>query len=145
MKQLWKDLKASPGLLIAGIIVVLLILYYIYRQNNGNTTNTTGQGEPTFELDTVSVTPPPPPAQTPTPTPTPDSTPTDLEQTHFKSSGSPASGAGIYDKAGGKVVRRAPWGSAINITGLATNVKGVDYYPIQGGGYARERDLAGLG
>lgn len=156
MKQLWRDLKRTPGLLIALLVGGAILLWYIWKQNNAGGTNTTGQGEPTFELDTVSVTPPPPgppvppgPKQ-PWPWPKPPGPPTpgqpsDFEATHFKSSGSPTSGAGIYDKPGGKVTRRAKWGSAVDITGLATNVKGVDYYPIKGGGYARERDLVGLG
>lgn len=146
MNRLWQDLKAAPGLLIALIVGAILVLYYIYKQNQGGSSN---QNSPIYELDTVSVTPPPPPTgpQPPGPPSHNPHQPPDHESTHFRSQGkgdSPA-GAAIYDKPGGKVTRHVKWGSNATITGLATNIKGIDYYPLQGGGYARERDLVGLG
>lgn len=147
MKQLWNDLKATPGLLIAAIVVIIAILLYVYNKNNSAAQNQQGSG-PTYELNTISVTPPPP-ASAPAPTSGPSPTgpavgpiPTTIRP---KTSKDKASGASVFTTAGGSIARTLPWGSPVTIVGLTTSVKGTDYYPLQGGGWVKENDLVGLG
>lgn len=56
LRQLWLDLKRSPGVLITLVVVVGVIIYYVYTQNN-STTNT-NNAQPAYEIDQISVTPP---------------------------------------------------------------------------------------
>lgn len=60
-KLLWTDLKRTPALLITLIVVAGIIIYYFYKQNQSSSTSNTTNTQPTYELDTISVTPPPPP------------------------------------------------------------------------------------
>lgn len=59
LKVLWKDIKRSPGLLIALIVVIIGVIYFVYKQNAGTSTtadSTSSAG--TYRIQTFSITPP---------------------------------------------------------------------------------------
>jgi hypothetical protein len=59
LKVLWRDVKKSPGLLIALIVVAIGVLYFVYRQNNGGSADTTSTTtDPVYHVQTFSITPP---------------------------------------------------------------------------------------
>lgn len=60
LKTLWKDLRKSPGLLIALVVIVGFILYSIYKQNQTSTTTdtTTQPGQSPYQVLVFSPTPP---------------------------------------------------------------------------------------
>lgn len=161
LETLWSDIKASPAIAIVLIVVAGFIIYYIYKKNNSSTAATT---TPTTSIPAQSpyylindiITPPagvgPAGPQGPAGPAGPPGTTTTTTTNMLAGKTRPkldsdknAAGVGVYTAPGGTVSRYQPFDSAINVIGTTTNVNGVDYYPIQGGGYIRERDLVGFG
>lgn len=165
LNDLWNDLKGNPALLVVVLIVIGLILYYVYKKNNTSTTATTTNTTPTqspYYLINDIITPPgatgpagptgatgpagPPGAAPPPPLPITTIVNQLVGKTRPKtSSDDNNAGVGVYDKPGGTITRRYAYNSDVTVIGTTSTVSGVDYYPIQGGGYIRERDLIGFG
>lgn len=62
LKVLWRDIKASPAILITLVVIAIFIIYYVYKQNNaaigGTPVATTGTPTALYEIATTGYTPP---------------------------------------------------------------------------------------
>lgn len=156
LNDLWDDLKGNPALLFVIVGIIAVALYYVYKKNNASTTISSANSIPVqspYYLINDIITPPgvagpPGPQGPPGPTgsPTPPPPPGLKGKTRSKvDADKNISGVPVYQKPAGTIARYYPYSSDVTVTGTTSAVNGVDYYPIEGGGYIRERDLIGFG
>jgi len=150
LDDLWNDLKGNPALLFVILGLVAVGLYYVYKKNNAGgttaSTNTIPQQSPYYLINDIITPPGPSGSPAPPPSPSPSPSPGLMGKTRAKiDTDKTANGVPVYSTPTGTISRYYPFSSDVTVTGTTTNVKGVDFYPIQGGGYIRERDLIGFG